>query len=80
MMRPVIRHVAATDSGAGGSMEALLPFLNLSSRTDFVLVVASLLAALRARGPYPSLAISGEQGSAIPTMTRLSFKQRVRCS
>jgi hypothetical protein len=79
-LSPPGRHVAATDSGAGGSIEALLPFLNLSSRTDFVLVVAWLLAALRARGPYPLLAISGEQGSAIPTMTRFSFKQRVRCS
>lgn len=48
----------------GGSIEALLPFLNLSNRNDFVLVVAWLLAALRARGPYPLLAISGEQGSA----------------
>jgi hypothetical protein len=37
----------------GGSTEALLPFLNLSGRDDFVLVVAWLLATLRARGPYP---------------------------
>ena len=31
----------------GGSIEALLPFLNLSSRNDFVLVVAWLMATLR---------------------------------
>ena len=42
----------------GGSIEVLLPLLNLSNRNDFVLVVAWLLAALRARGPYPLLAIS----------------------
>jgi hypothetical protein len=48
----------------GGSIEALNPFLNLPSRNDFVLIVAWLLAALRPRGPYPLLAISGEQGSA----------------
>jgi hypothetical protein len=39
----------------GGSIEALLPFLNLPSRNDFVLVVAWLLATLRPSGPYPLL-------------------------
>ena len=48
----------------GGSIEALRSFLNLSNQNDFVLVVAWLLAALRSSGPYPLLAISGEQGSA----------------
>jgi hypothetical protein len=38
----------------GGSIEALAPFLNLASENDFVLVVAWLLGALRAGGPYPS--------------------------
>jgi hypothetical protein len=55
----------------GGSIEALLPFLNLSSRSDFVLVVAWLLATLRARGPYPVLAISGEQGSAKTVLSKM---------
>jgi hypothetical protein len=48
----------------GGSLESLNSFLNLASRDDFVLIVAWLLAALRSGGPYPLLAISGEQGSA----------------
>src|SRR6266566_5255744 len=48
----------------GGSIEFLNSFLNLASRDDFVLIVAWLLAALRSGGPYPLLAISGEQGSA----------------
>src|SRR5947209_5018001 len=55
----------------GGSIKALLPFLNLSSRNDFVLVVAWLLATLRPRGPYPLLAISGEQGSAKTVLSKL---------
>src|SRR5437016_6088981 len=55
----------------GGSIEALLPLLNLSSRNDFVLVVAWLLAALRPGGPYPVLAISGEQGSAKTVLSKL---------
>jgi hypothetical protein len=57
--------------GHGGSIEALLPLLNLSRRNDFVLVVAWLLAALRPGGPYPLLAISGEQGSAKTVMSKM---------
>src|SRR5436305_262028 len=55
----------------GGAIQALLPFLTPASRTDFVLVVAWLLATLRARGPYPLLAISGEQGSAKTALSKL---------
>jgi hypothetical protein len=55
----------------GGSIETLRSFLNLSSRNDFVLVVAWLLAALRPAGPYPVLAISGEQGSAKTVLSKL---------
>jgi hypothetical protein len=55
----------------GGSIEALNSFLNLASGNDFVLVVAWLLAALRSRGPYPLLAISGEQGSAKTVLSKL---------
>src|SRR5207302_10705677 len=47
----------------GGSIEALTSFFNLPTRSDFVLVVAWLLAALRHGVPYPLLAVSGEQGS-----------------
>jgi hypothetical protein len=55
----------------GASIEALNSFLNLSSRNDFVLIVAWLLAALRSGGPYPLLAISGEQGSAKTVLSKL---------
>src|SRR5260221_1954839 len=48
----------------GGSIEALVPLLNLASRNDLVLVVMWLLATLRSCRPYPLLAVSGEQGSA----------------
>src|SRR5215471_3587283 len=54
----------------GGSIEALRSFLNLLSQNDFVLVVAWLLAALRPSGPYPLLAISGEQGSAKTVLSK----------
>jgi len=55
----------------GGSIEALQSFLNLSNQNDFVLVVAWLLATLRSGGPYPLLAISGEQGSAKTVLSKL---------
>jgi hypothetical protein len=54
---------------AGGSIEVLRCFLNLKSQADFVLVVAWALAALRNRGPYPVIALSGEQGSAKSTFS-----------
>jgi len=56
---------------AGGSIDALASFLNLRDRNDFVLVVAWLLSTLRASGPYPLLAISGEQGSAKTVLSKL---------
>jgi hypothetical protein len=55
----------------GGSIDALAPFLNLPGRSDFVLVVAWLLAALRHGGPYPLLAVSGEQGSAKTVLSKV---------
>ena len=55
----------------GGSIETLQSFLNLASRDDFVLVVSWVLAALRSGGPYPLLAISGEQGSAKTVLSKL---------
>jgi hypothetical protein len=55
----------------GGSIETLRSFLNLPNWNDFVLIVAWLLAALRPRGPYPLLAVSGEQGSAKTVLSKL---------
>jgi len=49
---------------AGGSVDELRAFLNVKSDDDFELALAWLLAAMRDRGPYPILALMGEQGSA----------------
>ena len=54
-----------------GSLEQLASLLNLSGQNDFVLVVSWLLAALRPSGPYPVLAISGEQGSAKTVLSKM---------
>ena len=55
----------------GGTVEALRLFLNVRSDGDFVLAVAWLLAALRERGPYPVLVLTGEQGAAKSTFSGL---------
>jgi hypothetical protein len=55
----------------GGSVERLRSFLNVQSNADFVLVVAFVLAALRNRGPYPVMVLSGEHGSAKSTFSAI---------
>lgn len=55
----------------GGSIADLRPFLNVAGDDAFALAVAWLLAALRDSGPYPVLAIAGEQGSAKSTFTKV---------
>jgi len=49
---------------SGGSLAELRRLINVRDEQDVVLIVAWLLAALRDRGPYPVLALTGEQGSA----------------
>ena len=55
----------------GGSVNDMRKFLNVRDETDFVLLVAWLLACLRLHGPFPILSVSGEQGSAKSTLERL---------
>lgn len=55
----------------GGSIDTLRRFLNVETDADFVLVVSWLLAAFRTQGPYPVLAVSGEQGAAKSTFTAM---------
>jgi hypothetical protein len=55
----------------GGSLAKFRLLLNLASETDFVLLVAWLLAALRDCGPYPVLVLSGGEGSAKSTASEM---------
>lgn len=55
----------------GASISALRPFLNTKDAADFTLIVAYLLAALRDRGPYPILVLTGEHGSAKSSFGRV---------
>jgi hypothetical protein len=55
----------------GGSIKDLRKFLNVKTDDDFVLAVSWLLAALCDKGPYPVLALLGEQGSAKSTFATI---------
>jgi hypothetical protein len=55
----------------GASLETLRQFLNVTSDQEFTLIVSWLLAAINPSGPYPILAMNGEQGSAKSTASRL---------
>jgi hypothetical protein len=53
----------------GGHIDELKPFLNVKRDSDFLLVVASVLAALRPHGPYVVLVLLGEAGAAKTSAT-----------
>ena len=56
----------------GGTMNELKPFLNSQLEDNaWALIVGWLVMALHPFGPYPLLSISGEQGSAKSTATRV---------
>src|SRR5262249_10660493 len=54
-----------------GSVQTLKKFVNLASEADFVLLLTFLMAALRARGPYPVLALYGDGGSGKSFASRI---------
>jgi hypothetical protein len=55
----------------GGNVKQLRPFLNYATTDDFRLMVAWLVMAFRPAGPYPILALHGEQGSGKSTAAEL---------
>src|SRR5262249_24545975 len=55
----------------GGRIDRLRNFLHVPDDDAWRLIVAWLLSALRPRGPYPVLAINGEQGTAKSTATKV---------
>jgi hypothetical protein len=63
--------LALPEPTTGGSLSELRDFLNLASDTDYTLIIAWLLAALRPVGPYPLLAIAGEPGASKSTTARV---------
>jgi hypothetical protein len=56
---------------AGSLIEELWHFINVKDESDFMLVVAWLVAALRQRGPFPVLVVSGEAGTGKSLFSRI---------
>jgi len=54
-----------------GKIEDLRQFLNIENESDWVLIVAWLIGAMKPTGPYPILMIQGEQGTAKSTTAKL---------
>lgn len=69
--RPLAALPLPMPSPGGDLRRDLFPLLNLEKDDDYCLVLSWLCAALRSRGPYPVLAIHGEQGSAKSTLCRM---------
>ena len=55
----------------GGSLDELRPFLNSATEDDFRMMVAWLVMGFRPAGPYPVLALHGEQGSGKSTVAEV---------
>ena len=55
-----------------GNIEELRPFVNVGSDDDWKLLVSFLVSAFRPEGPYPALVISGQQGAAKSTLSRVA--------
>jgi hypothetical protein len=56
---------------SGGDIKGLRRFLNVKTDEDFALVIAFLLGALRGRGPFVIIVLTGEHGTAKSTLTRI---------
>ncbi len=55
----------------GGRLDALRDIVHVGSEDDWRLIVAWLVGSLQPRGPYPLLAVDGEQGAGKSTGARL---------
>jgi hypothetical protein len=54
-----------------GKIVDLRQFLNIENESDWVLIVAWLIGAMKPTGPYPILILQGEQGTAKSTIAKL---------
>lgn len=55
----------------GGSLDELRSLLNVGDDSQWALIVGWLIASINPDGPYPILALNGEQGSAKSTTARM---------
>ena len=63
--------LALVEPERGELIEQFLQFANAKSDADETLLLGWIISALHPTGPYPVLVVTGEQGSAKSTLTRL---------
>jgi hypothetical protein len=63
--------LALPEPDPGGAIDELRGFVNVSGDDAWVLLVSWLVGSLHPKGPYPLLALHGEQGSAKSTTARM---------
>jgi len=56
---------------SGATINDLRPFVNVAGQYDWSLLVAYVVSALHAVGPFPMLSLFGEQGTAKSTVARV---------
>jgi hypothetical protein len=71
LIRPSGMLALPTPARSATALADLRRLINLAGEADFMLVVAWLVAALHPEGPYPVLALDGEQGSGKSTASRM---------
>jgi hypothetical protein len=59
---------------AGGEIHTLRPLLNVVHDEHFTLVIGWILSVVSGQGPYPVMALAGEQGSAKSTFSTILRK------
>lgn len=62
--------LALPEPQSGGSFDELRELVNVPDDSQWALIVAWLVMALRPSGPYPVLCVNGEQGSAKSSLCR----------
>ena len=55
----------------GGSLDDLLPLLNIKDRKDWVLTKGVMISPLNPKGPFPIFCVDGEENSAKSTTTKV---------
>jgi energy-coupling factor transporter ATP-binding protein EcfA2 len=71
LIRPGSLGALPVPQRAAGAQDALRRLLNAPTEADFMLMVAWQVAALHPEGPFPVLALDGEQGSGKSTAAKM---------
>jgi hypothetical protein len=63
-------NATVADASAGGNLNDLRQFINVSSDDEWMLIASWLVATMHPHGPYPVLGLHGEKGATKSSATR----------